>query len=155
MSELEIKHVRYGAPVARRLVEAALAELAGRYGGPGDETPVDATEFDPPDGVFLIAWRNGEAVGCGGWRTADGFEDAAEIKRMYVAPAARGLGVARALLAALEESARQAGMKRVLLETGDRQPEAIALYERVGYERIPNFGHYRAEPGCVSFGRSL
>ena len=101
-------------------------------------------------------------MGCGGWRTISHFaeesgvaEDVAEIKRMFVSAEARKSGVATALLAALEASARNAGMRRMILETGTAQPEAIALYIKSGYERIPNYGHYKDYPDCVSFGRDL
>ena len=161
MGDIEIRPTRYGAPTAQVLVRAALAELAERYGGGGDDTPVDPAQFDPPEGSFLLAWRDGEPVGCGGWRimahyTDDGVgEDVAEVKRMYTVPEARGQGVARAMLKALEESARQAGMRRLILETGDRQPEAIALYESSGYSLIKNYGYYRDHEGVASYGRDL
>jgi ribosomal protein S18 acetylase RimI-like enzyme len=74
---------------------------------------------------------------------------------MYTAPAARGRGVARRVLAAVEESARAAGCRRVILETGDRQPEAIALYTSAGYRRIADFGYYKDEEGVLSFARDL
>ena len=74
---------------------------------------------------------------------------------MYTAPEARGRGVARAVLAAVEARPGSTGRTRVILECGDKQPEAIALYSSAGYERIPNFGYYKDEPGCVSFGRTL
>ncbi|MFG1842306.1 GNAT family N-acetyltransferase [Micromonospora sp. NPDC049175] len=153
MSEIEIRAVRFDAPVAQQLIHAALTDLAVRYGGNGDDTPVDATEFEPPDGAFLVAYLAGEPVGCGGWRSHG--TDCAEVKRMYTAPTARGRGVARAVLAAVERSAREHGRKRVVLECGDKQPEAIAMYASAGYERIPNFGFYKDEEGCVSFGRTL
>jgi GNAT superfamily N-acetyltransferase len=109
-----------------------------------------------------VAWLDGQAVGCGGWRTVSHFsaesgvaEDVAEIKRMYVSPDARNAGVATALLTALEASAREGGMRRMILETGLKQPEAISLYTKMGYEKITNYGHYRDEPDCVSFGRDL
>jgi GNAT superfamily N-acetyltransferase len=130
-------------------------ELGARYGSAGDETPIEAIEFDPPDGGFLIAWRAGVAVGCAGWRSHDGTEDIAELKRMYVDPSARGTGVALALLTAVEEAAYEHGRNRMVLECGDRQPEAIALYQRAGYARIPDFGHYRDASGVRSFGRDL
>ncbi|BCL16190.1 GNAT family N-acetyltransferase [Micromonospora sagamiensis] len=155
MSDIEIRVLRFDSEVAQRLVRAALADLGTRYGGSGDETPVDATEFEPPDGTFLVAYLDGEPVGCGGWRSHGDTGEAAEVKRMYTAPAARGRGVARTVLAAVERSARERGRKRIVLECGDRQPEAIAMYEAAGYERIPNFGYYRDAPGCVSFGRTL
>jgi GNAT superfamily N-acetyltransferase len=165
VADIDIRPTRYGAPAAQTLVRAALAELSERYGGEGDETPVDAAQFDPPEGAFLVAWQDGEPVGCGGWRilahyTDDGMgesvgEDVAEVKRMYTAPDARGRGVGRAVLKALEASARDAGMRRLILETGHLQPEAIALYEKCGYQLIKNYGFYRDHEGVSSFGRDL
>ena len=149
-----IKPVRFGAPVAQTLVAAAMRDLAERYGSE-DETPIDPTSFDPPEGGFVIAYLDGVPVGCVGWRSHGDTDDIAEVKRMYTAPRARGQGVARAVLAAVEESARTFGRKRMILETGSAQPEAIAFYECEGYERIANFGYYRDEEECVSFGRNL
>lgn len=153
MTGLEIRQVSFDSPVARRLVTAAVADLARRYGGSGDETPVDPADFAPPAGAFLVAYLDGEPVGCAGWRSR-GADDA-ELKRMYTVPAARRRGVARRLLAAIERSARERGRKRVILETGLAQPEAIALYTSCGYEPIENFGYYRDSPTCRSFGRVL
>lgn len=150
-----IRPTRFGAPIAQTLAAAALAELAVRYGGEGDGAKIDPMEFDPPDGCFLVAKVDGEPAGCGGWRTLAADESSAEIKRMYVVPAFRGRGVAKAILAGLEETARQAGKKRMVLETGTAQPEAIALYQRCGYERIADFGYYKDEPDVRSFGREL
>ncbi|WBB81975.1 GNAT family N-acetyltransferase [Micromonospora sp. WMMD882] len=155
MSEIEIRPLRFDSAQAQRLIRAALADLGARYGGSGDETPVDATEFAPPHGAFLVAYLDGEPVGCGGWRSHGDTGEVAELKRMYTAPAARGRGVARAVLAAVERSAREQGRRRLLLECGDRQPEAIGMYHSAGYERIPNFGFYRDAPGCISFARDL
>ncbi|KWV33053.1 GNAT family N-acetyltransferase [Micromonospora rifamycinica] len=153
MSEIEIRPSGFASAEAQTLIRATMADLSARYGGTGDETPVDAAEFAPPDGDFLVARLDGEPVGCAGWRSHG--EDSAELKRMYTAPTVRGRGVARAVLAAVEESARRHGRKRIILECGDRQPEAIALYTAAGYERIPNFGYYADAPGCLSFGRVL
>jgi GNAT superfamily N-acetyltransferase len=152
VTDIEIRVARFDDPDVQKLVADALADLAARYGGSGDDTPVSPSDFAPPAGVFLVAVQDGELIGCGGWRShgAD-----AELKRMYTAPAARGRGVARQVLAALEESARSHGRRRLILETGDRQPEAIALYTRSGYALIDNFGYYRDEPGVLSFGRNL
>ncbi|HEX6501276.1 MAG TPA: GNAT family N-acetyltransferase [Micromonosporaceae bacterium] len=155
MSQMEIRETRYGSPVARALVAAAMAELGARYGGEGDETPVVPSEFDPPDGGFYVAYLDGAPVGCCGWRSFERSEDVAELKRMYVDPSARGNGVGRALLRAVEEAARAHGRKRMILECGDRQPEAISLYESEGYERIEDFGHYKGAEGVRSFGRTL
>ncbi len=172
VTEIEIRPTRYGAPAAQKMITAALDELTQRYGS-GDENPIEAVQFDPPEGIFLIAWIDGQPVGCGAWRTISHFvepaepgvvggsdggaiaEDVAEIKRMYVSPHARNSGVGTALLEALEASARDSGMRRMILETGLRQPEAIALYEKLGYRRIPNYGYYKDEADCLSFGRDL
>lgn len=150
-----MKPVPFDDPVAVGLVAAVLADLSERYGGSGDDTPTSAADFVPPAGDFLVAWLGDEPVGCGGWRARSDLAMTAEIKRMYTVPSHRGRGVAMAVLRAVEESARSAGMRRVVLETGDRQPEAIALYERRGYARIPNFGYYRDAPGCRSYGCDL
>lgn len=160
VSDLEIRQTRFGAPAARALVAAAQADLVVRYGS-GDATEVEAIEFDPPEGAFLVAYVGGEPVACGGWRTLSHFsdigvaEDVAEVKRMYAAPTVRGTGVATALLSALEESARGQGMRRMVLETGALQPEAVSFYGKSGYERIANYGYYKDEPDCLSFGRDL
>jgi len=169
VSDLEIRQTRFGAPAAQQLVAAAQADLAERYGS-GDENPIEAIEFDPPEGCFLVGWLAGEPVACGGWRTLAHFaegdaaaagggvigpEQIAEIKRMYVAPSARGTGVAAELLSALIETARAAGMRRMVLETGLKQPEAIRFYEKHGFTRIKNYGYYRDAPDCVSFAIDL
>jgi len=153
VTAVRIERVGYTDEVARRLVAAALADLGSRYGGEGDETPVDAADFTPPSGTFLVAYRGDEPVGCGAWR-AHGA-GTAELKRMYTVPSARGAGVATALLRALEADARAAGRTRMILETGGRQPEAIALYRKLGYRQIPNYGFYADAPDCLSFGREL
>jgi putative acetyltransferase len=92
---------------------------------------------------FVVGSLDGAPVGCGALRLATGF---AEIKRMYVRPDNRGNGVGRRLLAHLEELAAETGRTHVRLETGISQPEAIALYERAGYRRIPPFAPYVADP---------
>lgn len=154
MTEIEIRAVRFDDPAVQKLVAEALADLAVRYNNPdGDATPVSASDFEPPHGAFLVAVADGELIGSGAWRSHG--EDTAELKRMYTVPRARGRGVARRLLAAVEESARTHGRSRMILETGDKQPEAVALYTSHGYERIENFGFYRDEPNVISLGRPL
>jgi GNAT superfamily N-acetyltransferase len=161
VSDFEIRPSRFGAPTAQALIAAAQAELTERYGSE-DENPIESIQFDPPEGAFLVAWREGAPAACAGWRTISHFredsdlpEDVAEVKRMYVTPSARGSGIASVLLAALEESAREHGMHRMILETGQRQPEALRFYVKSGYAQIPNYGYYKDEPDCVSFGRDL
>jgi ribosomal protein S18 acetylase RimI-like enzyme len=137
-------------PDAAALVEEVQQEYVVRYGG-RDETPLEPAYFDPPDGAFFVGYLDGRPVATGAWRRRgdvefDGSTAAAEIKRMYVVPDARGRGLARAMLAHLESTARAAGAEVMILETGLAQPEALALYESSGYESIPGFGHYRESP---------
>ena len=154
MEEIKIREARFDEPVVRRLIAEAMAELSRRYGGTGDDTPVAAADFTPPSGAFFVASdpSGGRLLGCAGWR-AHGAD--AELKRMFTVPQARGRGVARRMLTAIEESARERGCKRVILETGDRQPEAIALYVKCRYERIEDFGYYKGEEGVLSYARTL
>jgi GNAT superfamily N-acetyltransferase len=149
---VEIREVRYDEPEVRTLVALALGDLSQRYGGSGDDTPVTAAEFAPPLGRFFVAFADGRMIGCAGWRA---HGDDAELKRMFTVPAARGRGIARRLLATVEESARADGRKRVILEMGDRQPEAVWLYRSAGYRRIEDFGYYRNYRGVLSFARDL
>jgi GNAT superfamily N-acetyltransferase len=125
-----------------------------RYGDV-DVTPVDPAQFAAPLGYFVIGYLDDVPVACGGWRVNDEIEGAAEIKRMYVVDSARGRGLARVVLGHLETTAREAGLRRMILETGLRQPEAIGLYTSSGYERIQNFGVYRDHPESRCFGKPL
>jgi GNAT superfamily N-acetyltransferase len=141
------------------LVEEVQAEYTLLYGGP-DSSPMDPGTFDPPRGAFFLGRVDGVPLAMGGWRRrtdvpAFGRSAAAEIKRMYVAPAARRRGFARQVLHHLEETAREAGADVMVLETGTMQPEAIALYTSAGYERIADFGHYSWSPLVRCFGKPL
>ena len=146
-----LREVAADDPVALRLVTAMGDELTRRYGD-GGLSPASPEQFRAP-GTFLVAELDGVPVGCGGLRPdADGT---AEIKRMYVDPAARGRGVARALLRALVEHARANGLHRLLLETGSEQPEARGLYESEGWTPVAPFGHYADDPRTRCYGLSL
>lgn len=155
---LDIVRVDYGHPDALRLVEEVQQEYVVRYGG-RDETPLDPLMFAPPEGSFFVGYAGGDAVATGAWRRSDvaalGTDRTAEIKRMYVAPRAQRAGHARRMLAHLEATARAAGFAALVLETGDKQPEAIALYVSSGYEPIAPFGHYRDSPSNRCFARLL
>ncbi|QDQ12048.1 GNAT family N-acetyltransferase [Streptomyces spectabilis] len=146
---MDIRQVAFDHPDAVKLNDRVQAEYAERYGDEGDVTPLDPSMFRPPHGLYLIAYDAADApVATGGWRVMDqngeGYSDGdAEIKRMYVVPEARGLGLARRILAALEDDARAAGRARMVLETGTKQPEAIALYASSGYALCDRFGYYR------------
>lgn len=146
-------------PDVQRLVAEVQAEYVVRYGGP-DHTPLDPAELEPPEGAFYVGYLHGEPCVSGAWRRrtdveAFGTTCTAEVKRMYVAPAARGQGLARAMLAHLEQTARAAGAEAMVLETGAAQPEAMALYESAGYTPIPSFGYYRDSPLNRCYARSL
>ena len=126
---------------ALALIAALNAELTGRYPEEGaTHFRLDPDEVADGRGAFLIASRSGVPIGCGAVRRLD--ERQAEIKRMYVSPEERGRGVGRVLLAALEAEARRLGLSHLVIETGVRQAEAIALYERAGFSRIAPFGEY-------------
>lgn len=149
----------YDHPDAVKLIDGVQQEYVHRYGDE-DETPVDPAEFALPHGLFLVGYDEGVPVACGGWRVHEepsrGLQAGdAEIKRMYVVESARGKGFARAVLAELERTAVQAGRRRAVLETGSKQPEAIALYRSSGYDEIPKFGYYRDDELSLCFGKEL
>lgn len=142
------------SPLAATLIEALNAELAATYPEDGaTHFRLDPDEVGPGRGAFLVAFAGARPVGCGAVRRLD--DDAAELKRMYVVPAARGLGAGRALLAALLDEARQLGVRRVVLETGRRQERAMALYARAGFVEVPAFGEYVGAPLSVCLGKEL
>jgi GNAT superfamily N-acetyltransferase len=152
---LTVRREALESPVAQTLIAALDAELTGLY--PEDDSAnhfrLDREEVAPGRGAFCVAYLNEAPIGCGAVRLID--VRVVEIKRMYVAPAMRGRGVGRAILKALEEEARRLGAIRLLLETGPRQPEAIALYERTGFVRVSAFGGYEDHPLSVFMGKDL
>jgi GNAT superfamily N-acetyltransferase len=156
---VRIEQAPYDDPRVQRLVDEVQAEYVSRYGGP-DESPMEADAFAPPHGRFFVALHDEEPVAMGGWRLRPELEDlgatrVAEVKRMYVSPAARRTGLARVVLRHLEDSAREDGCDLLVLETGLRQPEAIALYESAGYVPVTPFGYYKDSPYSRYYGRRL
>jgi GNAT superfamily N-acetyltransferase len=133
---------------ATRLIAELSAELARRYNfaddGSGHFHPEDVAV---PRSVFLLSRLNGRAVACGALRSLEG--DVAELKLMYVESAVRGRGLSKRLLTALEDFARNMGYVALRLETADRQPEAIGLYQSAGYHRIEPFGSYVSDERSV------
>ena len=114
--------------------------------------------FDPHldaafPGVFVIARLNGKAVGCGAVRPLDG--PIGEVKRVFVKPEFRRMGIAARIMALLEKQGLQNGFTMLRLETGTRQPEAIALYEYLGYRKIPPFGEYAADPYSICYEKEI
>ena len=101
----------------------------------------------------VVAYENEAAVGCGALR--EFALDSMEVKRMYTAPEARGKGIATRILNELEMWAGELGYKKTVLETGKRQPEAIELYTKNNYNRIPNYGQYADKENSVCFEKEL
>lgn len=148
----EFRLESYDSEVVRHLNTLVQREYERRYGG-GDETVLAAADFVPPGGAFFVAYLDGEPVASGAWRS-HGPTDA-EMKRLFVVDTARGLGLARAMVALLERDAAAAGRARLILETGTEQPEALALYASLGYRPVEPFGHYAGEPGARHLGKAL
>lgn len=132
-----------------RLDDPAGALLVGRFGEemaalyptftndhPGAPSST-AADLAPPHGGFVVAYTNGEPIGCGGLKRID--DAAVEVKRLYVAVDSRGRGVAAGLLATLEAAARELGYVRVRLDTGPSQPHALALFRSAGYREIGDY----------------
>ena len=145
----------FDSPDVRALTEAQQAEMLELYEGEADIGPTrDASMFVEPDGVFVVVRdTDGAAVACGGVARFD--TERGELKRMYVVPAYRGRGLGRRLLLELEEEARRLGYVALVLETGDRQPEALGLYASAAYERIPCYPPYDSRALSLCFEKRL
>lgn len=133
-----IRQVSWNHPDSIALRTEQRDEIERRYGTPDSEPGPAPTADDIT--VFFVAYDGDTAIGCGGLRERDATE--AEVKRMFVLPDHRGAGVSIAILARLEQFGRDRGYARLVLETGDQQPDAVRFYEREGFTRIPNFGYY-------------
>jgi GNAT superfamily N-acetyltransferase len=147
-----LRALPYDHPVAHDLVEQVQEEYVQRYGG-RDAAVVDAAEFVPPRGIFLAAEVDGEPAGCGAWRLVS--PGVVEIKRVYVVSRLRRRGLAQVIVAALEDGAVHAGHGTVVLNTGQEQPEALALYAALRYHPIDGYGIYACSPGAVFLGKDL
>jgi putative acetyltransferase len=101
----------------------------------------------------IVAYENGNAVGCGAIKEIT--PEAMEVKRMYTPPELRGRGIAARVLAELEKWTAELGYKKCMLETGKKQPEAIALYTKCGYTMIPNYGQYAGIENSVCFEKQV
>jgi ribosomal protein S18 acetylase RimI-like enzyme len=113
------------------------AELDRRFAGGFVRPPDDADRLTPPAGLFVVAVLGDETVACGGLAFSDG--EPPLVKRVWVAPAARGMGLATRLMAELESRARASGATAVRLDTNKVLTEAVALYRRLGYREVPAF----------------
>ncbi|OWY05790.1 MULTISPECIES: bifunctional helix-turn-helix transcriptional regulator/GNAT family N-acetyltransferase [Thioclava] len=140
-SEIEIVPCDPLDPRAQSCLAKYYAELSARFDGGFDVSlskDPEAAEMRPPHGTFLIALSDGLPLGCAALK---GGADYAEVKRVWIAPAARGLGLARQLMTALEVSARELGHLRLRLDTNSALPEAIAMYQRFGWHEIPRYNN--------------
>jgi GNAT superfamily N-acetyltransferase len=156
---LRVRSASLDDPAVVALVGQLMAELDERYADVAvtlafPSAPLDPSDLQPPDGAFVVGEdeRMGP-IACGGFRRlGDGV---AEIKRMFVAPHARGSGAGAAVLSALEAAAIGSGYRAFRLETGVRQPDAISLYERAGYRRIERYGEFVGSEFSVCFEKTL
>jgi putative acetyltransferase len=152
--QIEFRRGSLFSPVVQKLISALNAELESIY-------PEDGANFfrlDPEEvaegrGAFLVAYLDDKPIGCGAIRLNE--PHVAEIKRMYVDPMVRGRRVGRHIVHALETEARQLGAKRIVLETGPRQPDAIAMYEHAGFIEIPLYGEYIGSQFSVCMAKDL
>ncbi|HEY8093198.1 MAG TPA: GNAT family N-acetyltransferase, partial [Acidimicrobiales bacterium] len=144
-------------PVARQLIAELDADLMATTEPGSNFFSLDAGEVTDGRGAFLIAWLDGDPVGCGGLRVLEGEwpERTAEVKRMYVRPGGRGRRIGPALLTELTALARSLGVSRLVLETADQQVAALAMYRSQGFEACACWGEYAASPLSRCFSRML
>ena len=135
----------------RQLVALLDQDLGARYG----EAQAFYAQFNKLNTIqhALVGFWENQPVGCGAIRAFSA--DSVEIKRMFVLPALRGKGVAAAILSELEDWAAELGYSRCILETGDKQPEAIRLYQKSGYSVIPNFGQYAGDESSICMEKKI
>ncbi|MGN6866980.1 MAG: GNAT family N-acetyltransferase [Solirubrobacteraceae bacterium] len=136
---ISVREEPLDTPTSARLVEDYVAEIRSMYPEWSPEVPprMNARDVEPPDGRWLVAYHDGQPVGCAGLKRLD--ERTAEIKRIYVTPEARRAGVSRALISGLETAARDAGYEIVRLDTGAKQQASVALFSSCGYEQIADY----------------
>ena len=132
--DLSIEQVPFDSPAAQAMILCAEEELDRRYGPETDRIALDPDSFNHPNGAFWVARDGEDLAGAVGLRRLD--ETHSEIKRLWVRPDLRRAGVARTLMAAAELCAIELGYPVVVLETGPRQPEAVAFYAKEGWEQV-------------------
>jgi GNAT superfamily N-acetyltransferase len=138
-ASVEVSAEKLDSDDARLCLNAYFLELARRFEGgfDGTENHARVDDMAPPTGLFVIARLDGDAVGCGGFKRVD--KATGEIKRVWTAPTARGMGVARRILRTLEAAAREKGLNTLRLDTNRALTEAHALYRGEGYEEVARF----------------
>jgi putative acetyltransferase len=141
-----------GQPDVRDLIEALDALMASLYPAESNHL-LDIETLRQPEIHFFVARYDAVAVGCGAYRVLE--PQHGEIKRMFVTPVARGMRLGHRLLLHLETDAVIAGIRRLSLETGIHQPEAIGLYRRAGYLSCAPFGAYQPDPLSLFMTKTL
>lgn len=141
-------------PDALYLLHEAAREIRPLYNSERDPN-IDLPTNEPldPRSAYLLAYADGKPIGCIALRPLD--EATAELQRMYVLPAFRGLGVAQKLVEQIEKAATDFKYTTIRLETGNKQTQAIAFYKACGYQRIEPFGPYVGDPTSVCFEKQL
>jgi GNAT superfamily N-acetyltransferase len=140
---------------AARLLALLTEEIRQMYADRGEDGSggFEIEDAEQPGSAFIVAYADDAAIGCGALRPYDA--EAGEVKRMFVLPEYRGRGVAALILTALEQEAVRADYRVMRLETGDRQPSAVRVYERAGYRRSPPYGVYVNWVGSLCFVKEL
>ena len=151
--DLELSEEDPAGAEAQALIAALDTDILTRYPEQEKTHGINANTLLVGGGVFLVARLGGKPVGCGAMRPLE--PGVGEVKRMYVRPEARGHGISRAILTRLEDWSRGRGYHTMRLETANRQPEAIGLYESTGYHRIPKYGEYKNEPRSLCFEKPI
>ncbi|MCB9460821.1 MAG: GNAT family N-acetyltransferase [Anaerolineaceae bacterium] len=151
--QLTIEPEAANSPLAKQLIAELSAELGAIYGDDGSGG-FDPSDVMVPRAAFVVAWVDGEAVGCGALRP---MPDAtiAEIKRVYVRQDMRGQGISRKIMEFLEAIAHQYSYTGLMLETGIQQPAAMALYENMGYSRCDCYDLYADDPRSVCYRKEI
>lgn len=152
LEALEFRRHSYDDAVVQELVGEMAVDLAALY-GPAEFPAQDAADWSGPHGAMFVGWCGGLPVACGGLVRHD--DRAAEVKRMFVRPVFRRMGVARRLLHALSEEGARLGYERLVLETGTLQEAAHRLYRAEGFAPIPCWPPHDADPTSICFARDV
>ena len=151
---IQVTECSPSSPDAARLLRALHDEQVDRYGF-ADPVELDAWQYTPPHGMFVVVRHGTVPVGCAGYRWFDRAARTIEVKRLYVVPASRGQGIGQALLSRLERHAIAAGAHRAILETGVRNTAAIELFTRAGYRPVDRYVADRDPQINRAYARSL
>ncbi|WP_426670516.1 GNAT family N-acetyltransferase [Mucilaginibacter sp. McL0603] len=150
-NNITLKRTTSSNPDFRNLTILLDKELHNQYGDLQSE--YDRYNHIIDINTVVIAYRDQSAVGCGCFKQID--DTSAELKRMFVKADERGQGIASSILTELELWAKEIGFSYSILETGDKQHEAIALYQKIGYVIIPNYGQYSGMESSICMRKEL